>query len=154
MAAFISSIETGFLRFPCNSPFSSLIERLAGTIANWPLACSTNSRRSPASKPRARRTREGMVIWPFEVRVATAMGFPRICPYTIVKNIRYVKDSSQRTAVMTLGGHISWLPKESVSHWRRVRCPYNEGDLQAWGCLSLGAYTKDAFDVEPTYLPY
>src|SRR6202040_1996369 len=51
-----------------------------------------NSTRSPASSPRARRTWEGMVIWPFEVRVATAILFLPASPYNIVRNVANVKD--------------------------------------------------------------
>src|SRR5271165_5329174 len=77
MAAFICSMETALAGLRIN-PMRSCTGLVAATMANCPLPCSTNSTRSPASSPRALRTREGMVIWPFEVRVATAIVFAPI----------------------------------------------------------------------------
>src|ERR1700683_410668 len=76
MAAFISSIDTGFLTLWRNSPFSSCTERVAAIMVNCPFSISTNSTRSPASSPSAERTLAGIVIWPFEVTVALAMYSP------------------------------------------------------------------------------
>jgi hypothetical protein len=88
MAAFISSMVTGFLRLPRNNPLSSFTERVAAMIENCPLSVSTNSIRSPASTPKAVRTGFGIVICPLEVTVAAVTDFLSFIniPYSIVRH--------------------------------------------------------------------
>src|SRR5258708_15338568 len=89
MAAFISSIDTGFLPLRYNIPLSSRTERVAATMLNSPFPTRTNSMRSPASTPSSVRTCTGIVICPLEVRIAAAIPFP----FNFQDSLHYSKES-------------------------------------------------------------
>src|SRR5258708_5579368 len=90
MAAFISSIDTGFLPLRYNIPLSSRTERVAATMLNSPFPTPTNSMRSPASPPSSVRPCTGIVICPLEVRIAAAIPFP----FNFQDSLHYSKEST------------------------------------------------------------
>ncbi len=73
IARSISSSDTGLVLLPLKIPFSSRTDPVAGTMENSLFPISTNSTRSPGSKPSALRILAGMVICPLDVTVAEAI---------------------------------------------------------------------------------
>src|SRR5258708_3566532 len=93
MAAFISSIDTGLLRLPRNSPFSSCTERVAATMAKRPLPLPPNSTATPRLQAEGGRPRGCKVVLAFQRGGGDRHEFPDV-PYTIVRNLANVKDQS------------------------------------------------------------
>lgn len=86
IAAFVALIDTAVAGRRI-IPLSDRTSSVAAFNANSPEASSTNSTRSPASKPSFRRTASGMVICPLLVSVAVV-----IKPLTYAKPLQWCKD--------------------------------------------------------------
>lgn len=84
----MSSILTFFAGLRTR-PFRSRTEWVAAMKANLPSGSSTNSMRSPVSRPSGARTLAGIVTWPLDVSVAVAMSFAPLSmgyPYPNVRS--------------------------------------------------------------------